>query len=195
MLNGHVLVLNKSWLAVHVAPARRALSLMYAGAARAVHPHDYSVHGFDDWLELSKDGLGGHYVHTPSLRIRIPEVVILRDFNGFVRHRVRFCRQGVFDRDRNICQYCGKRLPRSHLTIDHVLPQSRGGGDTWDNLVLACLACNARKGNCTPEEARMELLHKPSKPAWLPHLGSRVPPEEFQVWRRFVDTSRWDVSS
>jgi len=189
-----VLVLNRSWVAVHIASVRRALCLLYQGHARAVHPTEYSLYDFDAWLRLSQTGNGdGRYVHTPNLRIRIPEVILLSGFNGFVRHEVRFSRHSIFERDRSICQYCGKALPRSHLTIDHVIPQSRGGADTWENLVLACLACNVRKADRTPEEAQMPLIKRPTRPAWIPHLGCRVPNDQMATWRRFVDGTSWHL--
>lgn len=191
MLDDHVLVLNKSWVAVHIAPARRALTQMYLGLARAVHPVDYSLHEFEEWVTLSQDGLKGRYIHTPTLRVRIPEVILLKEFNGLVRHEAKFSRHSVFERDRNVCQYCGKVLPRTQLTLDHVVPQSRGGADTWDNLVVACMRCNVRKGNQTPEEAGMILLRKPGRPAWLPRFGMRLPNEHIEVWQRFIDTKLW----
>ena len=187
VLNGNVLVLNRSWIAIHVTPARRALSLLFAGTARAVHPTEYSLHGFEDWVDLSQNGLGGRYIHTPRLRIRVPEVVLLSAFNGFIRREVPFSRQSIYDRDMNTCQYCGKHFARSRLTIDHVVPQSRGGLDAWDNLVVACLKCNVKKGNRTPEEAAMPLLRRPRKPAWFPHLGARLPEDLLEVWGRFLE--------
>jgi 5-methylcytosine-specific restriction endonuclease McrA len=193
MLEGSVLVLNRSWVAVHIAPVRRALTLLYIDAARVVHPHDYSLHTFESWVTLSQNGLGGRYLHTPRTRIRVPEVVLLNVFNGFVRREVRLSRQGIVERDRHTCQYCGAELPRTKLTLDHVLPQSRGGIESWENLVLACLPCNVRKGNRTPEEAKMPLLKKPSKPAWLPQMGRRVPDDQLAVWRRFVDAKQWGL--
>ena len=193
MLDGNVLVLNRSWAAVHIASPRRALTLLYIGAARAVHPQYYSLHDFDDWVTLSQNGLGGRYVNTTSFRVRVPEVILLSLFNGFIHHEVRFSRQSIFERDKSVCQYCGKHFPRTQLTIDHVLPQSRGGGDTWENLVLACLHCNVRKGNRTPDEANMPLLIRPYKPAWMPHFGARVPHDQLDVWKKFVDTSHWGM--
>ncbi|MCP4639984.1 MAG: HNH endonuclease [bacterium] len=194
MLEGHVLALNKSWLAVHITSARRALTLMYMGVARAVHPHDYSVYEFDDWLTLSQDGLGGRYIHTPTTRVRVPEVIQLTFFNGFVRHEVRFSRSSIFERDSFTCQYCGEPFPRSQLTIDHVVPQSRGGQDCWENLVLACGTCNVAKGDRTPDEAGMPLTRRPVKPSWLPHFGRRVPADQLQCWRRFLDTREWGLA-
>ncbi|MCC6142662.1 MAG: HNH endonuclease [Candidatus Hydrogenedentes bacterium] len=196
MLDTHVLVLNKSWVAVHVAPARRALCLLYHGAAQAVHPDDYSLYDFRSWCELSavrEQFEGARYVHTTSLTIRVPEVIMLCTFNGFIRRDVPFTRRNLFARDRNQCQYCGKRFPKQELTIDHVLPRSRGGKDTWNNLVLACTKCNVRKGNRLPDEAGMPLLRDPGVPRWLPRLGVKIPQDELMSWQRFIDTSYWDA--
>ena len=194
MLTGHVLVLNKSWVAVNVATVRRALTLLYQGQARAVHPVDYSLYDFAAWCDMPADQtVRGRYVITPTRRIRLPEVVILCGFNGFVRREVPFTRRNIFARDDHRCQYCGKRLPKHELTIDHVMPRSRGGADTWENLVLACVKCNVRKGNRTPDEACMPLMRKPSRPRWLPKLGTRVPQHDLMTWQRFVDTSYWSI--
>lgn len=181
-------------MAVHITSAQRALTMLYVGSARAVHPKDYSVHEFEDWVELSQDGLGGTYIHTPNIRIRVPEVVQLVYFNGFVRHEVRFSRHNIFERDGATCQYCGCQLPKSQLTIDHVLPQSRNGGESWENLVIACVTCNVKKGNRTPEEAGMPLLRRPFKPAWMPHLGGRISRNQRESWQRFLDVSKWELA-
>lgn len=193
MVESEVLVLNRSWVAIHVAPVRRALSMLYQGVARAVHPRDYSLYDFEDWCELSRLSHDGQFIHTVNLRIRVPEVILVSAFNGFIRHEVRFSRRNIFERDRNTCQYCGKRVSKCDLTLDHVVPRSRGGRDSWENLVLACVPCNVRKGNRTPEEAHMPLIRKPSKPSWLPKLGTRIPKSQIMNWYRFVDAAYWDV--
>ncbi len=167
--------------------------MLYQGVARVVHPHDYSLYNFDDWCELSRLSQEGQYIHTVNLRVRIPEVVILTMFNGFIHHEVRFSRRNIFERDKNTCQYCGKRFSKCDLTIDHVVPRSRGGYDAWENLVLACVKCNVKKGNRTPEEARMALIRKPGKPVWLPKLGTRIPRSQIMNWHHFVDVAYWDV--
>ena len=128
-----------------------------------------------------------------DLKIRVPEVIILKAFNGYLRYEVRFSRRNIFERDKNACQYCGKRIPKADLTLDHVVPRSRGGVDSWDNLVLACMPCNIRKANRTPEEAKMPLIRRPVKPTWLPQLGARIPRSQLASWQRFVDTAYWDV--
>lgn len=193
MVDGQVLVLNRSWVAVNVASVRRAVSLLYQDLARAVDPEDYSLYDFEDWCELSQIRQSGRFIHTPTMRVRVPEIILLRGFNGFFHKDVRFSRRNIFERDKSTCQYCGKKLAKSELTIDHVVPRSRGGRDTWDNLVLACVKCNVRKGDQTPAEACMPLIRKPGKPSWLPTFGSRLPAGKMTTWQRFLDSAYWDA--
>lgn len=194
MLDGQVLVLNRSWMAIHVTHVKRALCLLYQGHARAVHPQSFSLHDFDEWRAVAENDVT-RFVHTPSIKIPVPDVILLKWFNGFIRHDVRFSRHNIFDRDGNTCQYCRKRFSRAQLTLDHVIPQSRGGDDSWENLVVACLPCNVKKGNRTPDEAGMPLGRSPKKPGWVPQLGARVPQEQFAVWKQFVDTTYWKVGA
>ncbi len=195
MLDAHVLVLNKSWIAINVANARRALALLYQGHARVVCPEDYTILDFDAWCTYSrKASLKNEdvpVVRTPTQSIVIPEVILLSGFNGFVRHEIRFSRSNIFTRDKHQCQYCGKVPDKSDLTLDHIMPRSRGGGDSWENLVLACARCNVKKSNRTPEEANMHLLKQPTAPRWLPRFGLSVRKQEMHSWQRFVDTSCW----
>ena len=195
MTDAQVLVLNKSWVAVNVAPLKRALTLLFQDHARVVHPLDYALYDFKSWCELSVVGgsLGGRrYIHTPSMRVRVPEVIVLSDFNGYVKQEVRLSRRNIFLRDRHVCQYCGRRHAKTELTIDHVIPRSRGGRDSWENLVLACVACNMKKRDLTPDEARMPLLRRPGAPRWLPRFGAHIPREELMSWQRFVDLAYWN---
>ena len=195
MLDAHVLVLNRSWIAINVATARRALALLYQGHARVVHPKDYSLYEFDAWCTYSRRKYMKdphcNVVHTPSQPVVIPEVILLTVFNGFVRHEIRFSRTNIMTRDKHQCQYCGAQPDKSDLTLDHVIPRSRGGMDSWENLVLACSRCNVTKSDRTPEEANMRLLKKPAAPRWLPRFGISVRKQEMNSWNRFVDTSCW----
>jgi 5-methylcytosine-specific restriction endonuclease McrA len=193
MINSQVLVLNRSWVAVNVASIRRAVSLLYQDLARAVDPKDYTLYDFENWCELSAARDEGHFIHTPTMRVRVPEIIVLNAFNGFFHKDVRFSRRSIFERDKNTCQYCGRRLAKSELTIDHVVPRSRGGRDSWDNLVLACVQCNVRKGDRTPVEASLPLIRRPVKPSWLPALGARLPAGNASTWQRFLDTAYWDA--
>lgn len=196
VLDAQVLVLNRSWVAVNVTSVKRALTLLFQDHARVVHPHDYTLFDFEDWCELSKykeNFDGGRFIRTPTFQVRLPEVILLNAFNGFVKREVRLSRRNIFERDNHTCQYCGKRFPKPDLTIDHVLPRSRGGLDSWENLVLACVACNLRKRDQTPDEARMNLLKRPAAPRWLPRFGTQIPRDELMSWQRFVDLAYWNT--
>jgi 5-methylcytosine-specific restriction endonuclease McrA len=171
--------------------------LLFNDQARVVHPDDYALYDFDDWCGLSRAeetfATAGRYINTPSMRLRLPEVIVLTAFNRFVKREVRLSRKNIFERDQSTCQYCGKRYSKSDFTIDHVMPRSRGGRDTWENLVLACVKCNVKKGNRTPMEAHMPLLREPGKPKWLPKFGTALPRESIESWQRFVDLAYWNT--
>ena len=196
MQNAPVLVLNRSWVAINVTTVRRALTLVLRDHAHIVSPVDYTLYDFDNWCSLShfhEQHPDGPYIRTPNLRIRLPEVILLSVFNGFQTYKIRLSRRNLFERDQHTCQYCGRRLPKSELTIDHVLPRSRGGKDTWENLVLACSACNTRKSNRTPKEAHMRLRKLPTKPKWLPQFNTPLPPNGQLSWQRFIDLAYWNT--
>jgi 5-methylcytosine-specific restriction endonuclease McrA len=154
-----VLVLNQNYEPLAVARVPRALTLIGDGKAEVVE------HGILP-------------IWTPSCSIPRPSVIRLINYIKRPRPHVRFTRQNVFKRDGYRCMYCGKR-PKQ-LTIDHVLPQSRGGTDAWENVVASCRSCNHRKGARTPEEARMPLKRTPVEPrisSYLHLLGIDTRPE------------------
>lgn len=195
ILSEKVLVLNRSWVAVNVATVRRALGLICLDAARIVGPDDFTTYNFEGWVELSKERMAssrkgtGHedlVVRSACFEFRIPEVIVLTGYNGYYAKEVRCSRRNIFERDGNHCQYCGKRNDQRDMTIDHVLPRSRGGNSTWENMVLACFNCNSRKGNKLPHEANMKLLTKPVKPRWASRQGVKVGAQPKKSWERFL---------
>jgi 5-methylcytosine-specific restriction endonuclease McrA len=185
------LVLNKNWLPIRVCSVRRALTLLFKDLAQALGPENYSLYDFSSWTDL-KVAEGEPYVQTVSFRIRIPEVIVLKACDRFTRPRVVFSRRNLFRRDKNTCQYCGKRYPTESLSIDHVVPRSMGGTSNWVNCVVACLECNARKGNRTLEAARMTLKRQPKEPppqmAFTLSLGRRK-----ASWEHFVSEAYWNT--
>ncbi|HKQ60895.1 MAG TPA: HNH endonuclease [Candidatus Polarisedimenticolaceae bacterium] len=188
---GAVLVLNSLFQAVQVTGVRRAFLLFYAGRARAVGP-DFVSYDFEDWCDLPP-GAGLAVIHTPSRAIRIPRVIQLVHYDRLPSRDVRFTRRNIFYRDKSRCQYCGRVFPQRELNLDHVVPLSKGGSSTWDNVVCACIRCNTRKGSRTPEEASMRLIRAPRKPAGHPILRASwigPCPEE---WRTFLDVAYWNV--
>jgi 5-methylcytosine-specific restriction endonuclease McrA len=190
MLNQGVLVLNRSWLAVHVCDVRRALTLLTLGLARVV-TEQFETHDFQSWQELSEFA-EGDYLNTPRFKLLIPEIIVLTGYNAIPPRRVKFSRRNIFERDRFSCQYCHRTPSRSELSVDHVKPRSRGGSTTWANVVLACTECNARKRDRTPDEAGMRLARTPKEPLWRPGAGFRVTARR-RSWERFVDSAYWDL--
>ncbi len=183
MLNSSVLVLNRSFLPVHVTSVRRAFSLIFQEVARAVN-ENYETFDFEAWMRLpvqAEDAIG-----TPRGRIRVPRVIALSGFDRVPRRSVRYSRLNVLARDKFTCQYCGERPHRSLLNLDHVVPRALGGKTTWENVVCSCVECNRRKGGRTPEQAKLRLRRHPERPHWMPlfNLGRQAGQQE--AWRPFL---------
>ena len=138
---GHVLVLNASYEPLNITTWRRAVVMVLKGKAEGLE-------------------------HDPVRRIRedtlLPTVIRLRHFVRVPYKPLPLTRRNLFHRDGHRCQYCGATAEQ--LSVDHVVPRSRGGLDTWENVTTACLPCNVRKGNRTPREAAMPLLRPPHRP-------------------------------
>ena len=160
-----VLVLNASYEPIAICQARRALTLLVKGAAAVEESHDAVV-----WRNM-----------------RIPSVIRLSRYRKVPQRRHVVTRRNIFSRDLNSCQYCGFVFPSSRLTLDHVLPRSRGGRETWENLVTCCHSCNHRKKDRTPEEAGMALNRIPR--AVSVHTARslmRTRGEDFPAWRKYL---------
>lgn len=146
MMNGHVLVLNQDYSALTVCSVQRAIILIHMQKVHLV------------------EAIPGEFVRSPSTHMPWPSIVRLKAYVRVPYKRVMLSRKNILKRDHNTCQYCGIR---ADLTVDHVLPKSRGGRDTWENLVAACVSCNNRKGDRTPEEASMQLAREPFRPSYV----------------------------
>ena len=130
-------------------------------------------------------------VRSPSFEIKLPSVIALKEFIP-LNKRPAFTRFNVFLRDMFACQYCGVRSETRELTFDHVIPRSKGGRTSWENVVTACSACNMRKGNRLPKEVGMPPRHKPEAPSTfqLRENGRGFPPNFLhQDWRDYL---YWD---
>ncbi len=160
-----VLVLNQNYEPLNVCNPRRAIVLLDRGKAEVL----------EHWPGC---------IRTPSRALPRPSVIRLVQLIKRPRPRVRLTRREVFIRDHYTCQYCGRQA--GDLTIDHVVPKSKGGEHTWENLVSACKVCNHRKAGHTPTEAKMRLAREPVRPRvhayypFYPYLESR------ELWRRYV---------
>ncbi|MCG3205258.1 MAG: hypothetical protein KCHDKBKB_01977 [Elusimicrobia bacterium] len=191
-----VLVLNRSFFAVQIIDWRRALSLVYLDHARVVD-EDYRTYSFEDWRELSSV-ITNHpsgYIHTPTFKIAIPDVITLRHFDGLPKAEVKFTRRNIYEHYSYKCAYCGIKFNSNDLNLEHVIPKSRGGKTDWSNVVTSCIPCNLKKGNRLPHEANMKLLVRPTKPTWSGATAVAFRPG-FKVrasWQRFVDNVYWNT--
>ena len=177
------LVLNKSWTPIHVCSAKRAFVLVFKGLARAMGGN-FVLHDFSTWMEEDcPEGMLS--VQAVSRRIRVPEVIVLTHCDRYLKPRVAFTRRNVFRRDAYTCQYCSKKCSGDDLSIDHVVPRSRGGQGSWTNCVVACRRCNERKANRLLSQVGMQLLRPPKEPpahmAFTMFVGRRKP-----SWEQFV---------
>jgi 5-methylcytosine-specific restriction endonuclease McrA len=136
-----VLVLNATQVPINITSWRRAMTMLYKGRAAGVVYNGKMING----------------------ALRLPEIIRLVNYVPLPYSEVVLSRKNVYLRDNHTCQYCGKS--HSTLTIDHVIPKSRGGEDSWDNMVVCCARCNNRKGDRLPEEAGMKLIGTPYRPS------------------------------
>ncbi|WP_373649455.1 HNH endonuclease [Schlesneria sp. DSM 10557] len=190
VLSRQTLVLNRNWQPVGVASVARSLTLVVAERARIVDPANFQLYTWSDWSRLipHDDEL---FVQSVAFRIRVPEVITLTEYDRVPVNVVTFSRRNIYKRDRYTCQYCGVKPGSEELTLDHVLPRSRGGTSSWENCVLACLACNNRKADRTPGEAAMPLRKAPARPAWKPLYAQQA--VRIENWSKFLSEAYWNV--
>ena len=192
VLNTKVLVLNRSYLPVHITVVRRALSLLYQGIARAVD-EQYRTFDFATWSDLAADE---DSIGLVDRAIRVPRVILLQGYDRIPRRYVHFSRFNIYSRDQNRCQYCGRQFPRAELNPDHVVPRSKGGTSIWDNVVCSCHRCNRLKGGRTPIEAGMRLIRQPRRPQWTPFMTETYSLRRYKEWMPFlsaVDAAYWNT--
>ena len=177
---------------IHTLPARLAIGMVARDAARIIDPETYSIHDLQSWHAVSqgKELVEGRSIRSETLSLAPLEGIVLTSYSGVGDQAVTFSRLNLYRRDRNTCQYCGDRPGTRELTIDHILPRSRGGKLSWENCVLACVSCNKRKANRPPEEARMDLLSVPSQPDW--RMIRRILPRPiWSSWEKFISDAYW----
>jgi 5-methylcytosine-specific restriction endonuclease McrA len=166
-----VLKLNQSYEPIEIINWQDAFKLIFLEKAEIIREYEKKIHSAKNSFNMP---------------------AVIRLYNSFrrPRKRVKFNRKNIIARDRWRCQYCGKKFPASDLTFDHVIPKSRGGATTWENIVSCCTTCNDKKRDRTPAVANMKLKRKPSRPDWMPiaamSLSKRQIPEP---WRDFC---YWD---
>ena len=163
-----VLVLNATFEPINVTAVRRAMVLLIKGVAQAEEIHHAQV-------------------HSASRTLPVPSVIRLLAYRHIPQQTRALSRKNILLRDRNTCQFCSRTLPASELTLDHVVPRSRGGRSSWENLVACCYQCNNSKGDRTPEEAGIALARRP-RPFTL-HTSRqlmRLIGNKDEKWRKYL---------
>lgn len=164
------LVLDASFAPVATMTWQKAITLIVKRAAEVVDEHP------------------DKYIHSANWTLKMPSIIrLIKPVSK--KKAVKFSRENVYARDNNRCQYCWMRVSRSEATYDHVLPRAQGGKTTWDNVVIACVPCNQRKGGRTPEQAKMHLRSTPVRPKKLPDRPREMTyasgmPASWQNWMR-----------
>ena len=202
-LESSVLVLNKFYAAVHIVNVKRAFALLFKESAEVVSIDNgqYNSYDFSSWVDVSAfkaeyelpDEDAYESIRTFSIEIRVPKIIRLVVYDKLPKTKVKFNRKNIFARDKNVCQYCGKRFPTSELSLDHVVPRTQGGISTWKNIVCACTDCNKHKGGRRPVEAGMKLIRKPVQPKHCPIIQLKLGSNKYQSWKQFLDNAYWSV--
>jgi 5-methylcytosine-specific restriction endonuclease McrA len=199
-LDASVLVLNKYYAAIRVVSVRRALSLLYRRLAEViqVESNEFTNYDFDSWREVSEfrakfERQRHEWVRCVRFELAVPRIVRLMLYDRLPRQTVKFNRRNIYARDHNRCQYCGKRLPTTDLSLDHIIPRSQGGKSTWENIVCCCVKCNVRKGGRRPDEASIRLIAQPVRPKRPPVIALRLTSSKYASWKQFLDHAYWSV--
>ena len=186
-----VLVLNRLWQAVNIVGVQRAFGLLLQDHAQVIYTGDDSFQMMDSatWLALSEAETpedNEAYVQTVRMRIRVPKVLLLREYDKLPVQEVRFTRDNLFERDNYRCQYCGNNFEADDLNMDHVIPRDKGGRTSWENIVTSCIKCNSRKANRLPHQASIHLIKKPERPRWRPFISSLIDQDYDADWDHFI---------
>ncbi|MBI5778880.1 MAG: HNH endonuclease [Planctomycetes bacterium] len=190
ILSSSVLVLNKFYTALRVISARRAFVFLAKDFAEVIHKNNgrFENYRFDHWIEESRTNGREFtdYIHTPSVQIMVPRVIRLLEYGKLPRRVLKFNRKNIMMRDNYQCQYCGKKQALNSMTIDHVVPRSRGGTTEWTNAVTCCSKCNTKKGGRLPQEAGMKLIAKPQAPKFNQSIFRLFNDRRYELWKEFI---------
>ena len=192
-----VLVLNRNWQAINVRTPQEAFCQMATNVATGLDielSDDAKAEAlrpvtWDEWITLPIRAQD-NFVRTARGRIRVPTVIVAVNFAKVPKKRPKLCAKSIRERDGNRCQYTGKLLKPDEGSLDHVLPRSRGGADTWENLVWSSKDVNTRKGDRLPHEAGLKLLSTPRAPRELPVSAMIRNAHSVAEWGLFLEKER-----
>ena len=183
-LNKKVLVLNKNWVALRIRTVKEVVRLASRNRAVIIDSNDYSLYTWKEWIYLEPKE-GEEAIATSSGDVKIPEVILLTAYGKVPVSTPRLTKKNIFRRDNSTCQYTGKPVTPKTANIDHIIPVSRGGKNTWENMVVCSKDINNKKGDKTPSEAGLELIKKPKRPVGrMLLLDPKM--EKPESWRKFL---------
>lgn len=188
ILERPVLVLDKTYYPSHVTTVRDIIVSLCLGKVKVLST-DWTHYSFDDWV---KKGSSEIYIKSPNLIIPLPKVVRSSEWINKDREKQKskYSRMAVFKRDNWKCQYCGKFGHKKNLTIDHIIPRSKDGKNTFENTVACCKKCNSIKGSKSLEELFKDsggkLIRKPVSPSLVSFIRNSYPEEYEQYWKHFI---------
>ena len=183
-----VLVLNKNWQAINIRTPQEAFCQMATNVATGleIQGEDFiRPVTWDEWVTLPIRE-GDNIVRTARGPIRVPTVIVALNYTKVPKKRPKLSTRNIRERDGNRCQYTGRVLHPDEGSLDHVVPRSRGGKNTWENLVWSSKDVNSRKGNRLPQEAGLTLLTVPRAPREMPVTAFIRNAHEIADWQLFV---------
>ena len=205
------LVLNGKWRPINVLPSLKAVMKVFSGRALFVDPETHRTYDFESWVLEWDDAVRTAKIAEERVMplgvffLVLPEIIVCSEYRGFgfkvnQRRKPKFSRKNLYLRDRCVCQYCGQKFSTKELNMDHVVPKSKGGEVSWDNIVLSCVPCNHRKRDRTPKEAGMRLIRQPFRPTGddlrlnpEDRLRMRITGRTPKTWEQFLGKMYWNV--
>ena len=163
-INKKVLLLNQNYIPIMITGVKRAINLYFREKIDVIEKYDFML-------------------RSPSINIPMPSVIRLKKYARFKTKNIIISRKNIMKRDNYTCQYCA--TISGEMTIDHLIPKQKGGLDTWDNLVVACKQCNAKKKNYYLNECNMNLIRKPKKPSIITFLQKQVSTNQ-ENWKPYL---------
>ena len=200
ILKRPTLVLNKQWKPINTVPVRQAITMLFGEwkdekgdtvpKATVLDIDTWQTYDWETWSEL-KPKTGEIIIRdSRDRKIKAPEIIIVTNYSKIPKSQLNFNRRNLFRRDAEKCMYCGVKPGTPRLTIDHIIPRSKGGKTDWLNCVVCCIKCNQKKRNRTPQEANMKLIRPPYKPKF-----ETIENVKLKSWEIFFGKTADDIVS
>lgn len=190
------LVLNKNWSPIGTVSFEKAMNKVFSTyadgtpKARIIEPESYQALTWEDWSRL-RPKEGEDAFAACETYFRIPEIILLSRYEKLPKKTVQFSRRMLYKRDKMTCQYCGAQPGSEELTVDHIVPRSKGGLTTWENCALACTDCNRKKADKLLSECKMKLLSVPKKPDVSKYKFETY--KRVDSWQAWLGLNYWNV--